>query len=212
MRKPWLGVFTIIFALSIGGIFQPLIERAHAQTINTGENNGGTIGTGVETAPHAAQYGPVDQKAPLDFSTQPASVPHTYVPGKIYNVQALADKSYGGVVDADGPIHHGAGRRLRVLPQHVELRLRYADEENRAYDDRDGRQGSDRLGRPRPQRLPELSRSRVPWAALRATADSRSMRLRTISFRCSISIGRRRPAGRQASSSTRCTRCRSRSA
>lgn len=98
MRKPWLGVFTIVFALSIGGIFQPLIERAHAQTINTGENNGGTIGSNDGGPPHAAQYGPVNQNAPLDFSTQPASVPHTYVPGKIYNVQALVDKSYAGVV------------------------------------------------------------------------------------------------------------------
>ena len=98
MRKPWLGVFTIIFALSIGGVVQPLIERAHAQTINAGENNGGTIGTGVETPPHPAQYGPVDQKAPLDFSTQPKTVPHTYVPGQIYNVQALKDKSYPGVL------------------------------------------------------------------------------------------------------------------
>jgi hypothetical protein len=98
MRKPWLGVFTIIFALSIGGIVQPLIERAHAQTINTGENNGGTIGTGVETPAHPAQYGPVDQKAPLDFSTQPAGVPKVYVPGRLYNIQALKGKAYGEVV------------------------------------------------------------------------------------------------------------------
>ena len=98
MRKPWLGVFTIIFALSIGGVIQPFIERGHAATINTGEDNGGTIGTGVETPAHPAQYGPVDQKAPLDFSTQPASVPHVYAPGRLYNVQVLKGKDYGGVL------------------------------------------------------------------------------------------------------------------
>jgi hypothetical protein len=82
---------------------QPLIERTHAATIdtgatiNTGENNGGTIGTGDEGPPHAPQYGPVDQKAPLDFKTQPASVPHTYVPGQLYNVQVLKG-GYGDVV------------------------------------------------------------------------------------------------------------------
>jgi len=98
MPRAWLGVFTIVFALSIGGIIQPLIGRVHAQTINTGEQNGGTIGTGVETPPHAAQYGPVNQSLPLDFSTQPAAVPHTYVPGQLYNVQALTGKSYAEVV------------------------------------------------------------------------------------------------------------------
>jgi hypothetical protein len=97
MRKPWLAVFTIIFGLSIGGVIQPLIGRVHADTINTGVDNGGTIGTGVETPAHPAQYGPVDQKAPLDFSTQPASVPHTYTPGRLYNIQVLKGKDYGGV-------------------------------------------------------------------------------------------------------------------
>jgi hypothetical protein len=97
MRKVWLGVFTIVFGLSFGGIIQPLIERTHAATINTGENNGGTIGTGVETPPHAPQYGPVDQKAPLDFSTQPKGVPRTYAPGRLYNVQVLKG-GYGSVV------------------------------------------------------------------------------------------------------------------
>jgi hypothetical protein len=39
-------------------------------------------------------YGPTDQSKPLDFSTQPASVPHTYVPGKLYNVQVLKGYTY----------------------------------------------------------------------------------------------------------------------
>jgi hypothetical protein len=98
MRRIWLGVFTIVFALSIGGVVQPLIERTRAATINTGEDNGGTIGTGVETPAHLPQYGPVDQKAPLDFTTQPAAVPHTYVPGRTYNIQALKSHDYGYVV------------------------------------------------------------------------------------------------------------------
>jgi hypothetical protein len=97
MRRPWLGVFTIIFGLSIGGVIQPLIGRVHADTINTGVDNGGTIGTGVETPAHPAQYGPVNQSTPLDFSTQPASVPHTYTPGRLYNIQVLKGKDYGGV-------------------------------------------------------------------------------------------------------------------
>jgi len=41
-----------------------------------------------------ATYGPVDQKAPLDFSTQPAGVPHTYAGGQLYNVQALKGLTY----------------------------------------------------------------------------------------------------------------------
>ncbi len=40
------------------------------------------------------QYGPVDQKAPLDFSHQPKSVPHTYVGGQLYNVQVLKGLTY----------------------------------------------------------------------------------------------------------------------
>ncbi len=97
MRRTWLGVFTIVFGLTFGGLIQPLVERTHAATIVTGEDNGGTIGTGVETPPHAPRYGPVDQKAPLDFKTQPAGVPHAYAAGRLYNVQVLKG-GYGDVV------------------------------------------------------------------------------------------------------------------
>ena len=43
-------------------------------------------------------YGPVDQSAPLDFSTQPKSVPRNYVGGRLYNVQVLKGYSYAQVV------------------------------------------------------------------------------------------------------------------
>jgi hypothetical protein len=94
MRQRWLGIVVIIFTLAAGTVLYPLVDRARAAQINTGEDNGGTIGTGVPTAPHAAQYGPTDQNAPLDFSTQPASVPRTYVAGRLYNVQVLKQYSY----------------------------------------------------------------------------------------------------------------------
>jgi hypothetical protein len=97
MHRAWLGALTIVFGLSIGGLIQPLIEHAPAATIVTGEDNGGTIGTGVETLPHAPQYGPVNQKAPLDFATQPRSVPRTYTAGSLYNIQVLKG-GYGAVV------------------------------------------------------------------------------------------------------------------
>ena len=98
MRQRWLGAFVIVFTLALGGAVQPLIDRSRADTINTGESNGGTIGNSVPSAPHAAVYGPVDQNAPLDFATQPATVPHTYQPDHLYNVQVLKRYDYGHVL------------------------------------------------------------------------------------------------------------------
>jgi hypothetical protein len=98
MRQRWLGAFVIVFTLALGGAVQPLIDRSRAATINTGENTTGTIGTGNPTPPHAAQYGPVDQSAPLDFSTQPSSVPRSYAAGRLYNVQVLKKYDYAGVL------------------------------------------------------------------------------------------------------------------
>jgi len=98
MRQRWLGAFVVILTLAVAGIVQPLVDRARAASINTGEDNGGTIGTGVPSSPRAATYGPVDQKAPLDFATQPAGVPRSYVPGQLYNIQVLKGKSYGDVL------------------------------------------------------------------------------------------------------------------
>ncbi|MGB8264855.1 MAG: photosynthetic reaction center cytochrome c subunit family protein [Candidatus Velthaea sp.] len=46
----------------------------------------------------AKGVGPVDQNAALDFSTQPKSVPHSYAPGRVYNVQVLKKYDYAGLV------------------------------------------------------------------------------------------------------------------
>lgn len=94
-----LIMLVAIVALAATVILRPPINPTLAQAIDTGETTGGMIGTGDPSAPHAATYGPVDQSAPLDFSTQPASVPHTYVAGgKLYNVQVLKGLSYTQVV------------------------------------------------------------------------------------------------------------------
>jgi hypothetical protein len=96
--RRWLGAFVVIFALAIGGVVQPLVDRSRADSINTNVDNGGLIGTDVPSKPTPAQYGPVDQSAPLDFSTQPKSVPKNYVPGQLYNVQVFKGLSYAQVV------------------------------------------------------------------------------------------------------------------
>ena len=43
---------------------------------------------------YKGQYGPVNQNAPLDFSTQNKNVPRNYVAGQLYNVQVLKQYSY----------------------------------------------------------------------------------------------------------------------
>jgi len=94
-----LGMLIVTIVLAAGSAVQPIVNAiAPAPSINTGVNSGGTIGTGEATNPHPAQYGPVDQNAPLDYSTQPKSVPRTYVPGKLYNVEVLKSYDYAGVV------------------------------------------------------------------------------------------------------------------
>jgi hypothetical protein len=47
---------------------------------------------------YKGQYGPVDQSKPLDFSDQPKSVPHNYIPGQVYNLQVFKGYNYGQVV------------------------------------------------------------------------------------------------------------------
>ncbi len=120
MRQRWIGAFVIIFTLAIGGVVQPLIDRTRAatnepatqnvqgngltpsdagdRTIKIGVGNGGTIGTGEPSGVHPAQYGPVDQSKPLDFSNQPKSVPRNYVGGRLYNVQVLKGYGYGQLI------------------------------------------------------------------------------------------------------------------
>ncbi len=47
---------------------------------------------------YSQHYGPVNQKAPLDFSHQPKGVPRNYVPGQLYNVQVLKGYNYGQLI------------------------------------------------------------------------------------------------------------------
>jgi hypothetical protein len=49
----------------------------------------GTENSGQIPADALKGVGPVDQGAPLDFSDQPAAVPHQYAGGRLYNVQVL---------------------------------------------------------------------------------------------------------------------------
>ncbi|GAC1397399.1 MAG: hypothetical protein NVS2B8_08400 [Vulcanimicrobiaceae bacterium] len=58
---------------------------------------------GVETDERASeiykgQYGPVNQAEPLDYKTQPKSVPRNYVAGQLYNVQVLKQYSYAQLI------------------------------------------------------------------------------------------------------------------
>jgi hypothetical protein len=99
MGQKLLGTIIIVAMFGLGSLLKPFLADVHPQYVNTGENNGGTIGTDVPTDPHPAQYGPVDQKAPLDFSKQPKSVPHTYVGGRLYNIQVLKKYDYAGVLN-----------------------------------------------------------------------------------------------------------------
>jgi len=97
MNKPaWLLVAFLLLGVSLV-VAPPRTATRAAQVVNTGDGTGGLIGTGDPTARRAA-YGPVDQNAPLDFKTQPAGVPRTYVAGKLYNVQVLKNYDYAGVV------------------------------------------------------------------------------------------------------------------
>jgi hypothetical protein len=103
LQRP-LVVFVALALLFVAVIARPPTDPSRADTIQTGSvvGPGGMIGTGEESPPHPAQYGPVDQNAPLDFTTQPSSVPHSYVGGKLYNVQVLKGLSYAQVVGQMG--------------------------------------------------------------------------------------------------------------
>ena len=96
MGQKLLGTIIIMTTFAIAGALKPLLADIH---INTGEQNGGTIGTDVPTNPHPATYGPVDQNAPLDFSTQPKSVPRKYIAGRLYNIEVLKKYDYAGVLN-----------------------------------------------------------------------------------------------------------------
>jgi hypothetical protein len=113
--KRVLGPIVIVCVLSLSGLVQPLIDKARAadgpgqvtskagpwapggSTAPEAPHLSSSIGTqdGGQIPPEALKgVGPVDQSAPLDFSDQPAAVPHQYVGGRTYNVQVLKQYSY----------------------------------------------------------------------------------------------------------------------
>jgi hypothetical protein len=100
MRQFLLGAL-VIFAtpLALGGVVQPLVTKAQTPIVAPADAQMPAGATAP--APHQT-YGPVDQSAPLDFSTQPKSVPRTYVAGQLYNIQALKGLNYGQVVGQMG--------------------------------------------------------------------------------------------------------------
>lgn len=104
MRQRQLGTLIIILTLVAGCALKPIMAQIHPAAaaapphINTGVDNGATIGSQDPAVARPAQYGPVDQNAPMDFATQPKSVPHTYVAGQLYNVQVLKRYDYAGLL------------------------------------------------------------------------------------------------------------------
>jgi hypothetical protein len=121
MRKLF-GPLTVAAAVVAASSIAPLFNNAKAGPTSTATAPAsGSMGTApdraLQTPPllvnpaqdgeeidHRAdeiwkgQYGPVDQSKPLDFSDQPKSVPHNYVPGQVYNLQVFKGYNYGQVV------------------------------------------------------------------------------------------------------------------
>ncbi len=110
--RRFLGPLVILVTLSLAGFAQPLLDKARAQDMSSPGTEprasstalpytSSSIGTedgGYINPEQAKGVGPVDQSAPLDFSTQPKSVPHVYIPGKLYNVQVDTQYDYAGLV------------------------------------------------------------------------------------------------------------------
>jgi hypothetical protein len=113
--KRVLGPLVIVCALSLSGLVQPLIDKARAAggpgQVTSSPGPWAPGGSSAPEAPHLSTslgtedggqipadalkgVGPVDQSAPLDFSNQPAAVPHNYVGGRTYNLQVLKQYSY----------------------------------------------------------------------------------------------------------------------
>jgi hypothetical protein len=97
MRRGLVAAAALLVTFAAGCAAKPVLDQIHPLYINTGERTGGTIGNSVPLN-NPAPYEPVDQNAPLDYSTQPASVPHTYVGGRLYNVQVLKQYDYPGLL------------------------------------------------------------------------------------------------------------------
>ncbi len=130
--KKLLGPAIVAATLIAASAAQPMIDQARAAALgkpalvvaqmstsgtdasSKGEMSGttaagsGTANLGIEVDPsgdakiYQGNYGPVDQSKPLDFSTQPSTVPHNYVGGKLYNVQVLKGYSYAQVIGQMG--------------------------------------------------------------------------------------------------------------
>ena len=104
--RRWLGPSVIVATLALSGAVQPLVDQARAAgpastPVPKITNLSGGLGAEDPqqiTADQAKGYGPVNQAAPLDFSTQPKTVPHEYVPGRLYNVQVYTKYSYAQLV------------------------------------------------------------------------------------------------------------------
>ncbi len=115
MRKLF-GPVVVALVLVCASLAQPFVDKARAATTAperiaaatqsatlppTNGNNAASLGTEVDQKAdriYSHVYGPVDQSAPLDFSTQPKTVPHTYVAGQLYNVQVFKGENYAQVV------------------------------------------------------------------------------------------------------------------
>lgn len=120
MRKllgPMVIALTLVVASVVQGVFGTgaRAQGTGAPALKVAQNSASDTAPATDTQPAAAGnnaaqlgtqddlfadriykhvYGPTDQSKPLDFSTQPASVPHTYVGGKLYNVQVLKGYTY----------------------------------------------------------------------------------------------------------------------
>jgi len=122
MRKllaPLLVAAAVVAASSVAPLFSSAKADTGGAPATTSSMNSperalqGTQSTvnpaqdGVEIDERALQlythvYGPVDQSKPLDFAGQPAAVPHTYVAGKLYNVQVLKGYTYATLLGQMG--------------------------------------------------------------------------------------------------------------
>lgn len=117
MKQRQLATLIVILTVVAGCAYRPVMTKFASTTgtvvttssINTGVNNGATIGNSDPAVANPVQYGPTNQNQRLDFATQPKSVPHTYVGGQLYNVQVLKRYDYGGLVAQMGYISTALG-------------------------------------------------------------------------------------------------------
>jgi hypothetical protein len=128
MKARLLGTIVVAATLVVGGALQPIIDnaRSHADAASTAPtaaasstavdppepagigshpvllNTSTSLGNpdaGELPAAWTKGYGPVDQSAPLDFKTQPKTVPRNYQAGQLYNVQVYKKYDYAGILN-----------------------------------------------------------------------------------------------------------------